>query len=138
MPKLVKIYVSRAGMSDRLRLRDEQSDPGDAELVTGVDPGDTVQWELDPRSLGPEPHPGYFPISSIVGIRRSTSADGKQYAHCVEVLEEDPLPGPHGVFIGTVRSPSVGQGKEEDYMISYTLPGETEVFKQDPKLQMNT
>ncbi len=138
MPKLIKIFVSRAGMSNRLRLRDEINDPGDAELITDADPGDTIVWELDPRSTSNPPEPGFFPIGSIVSIKRSKPSDSPRYANSVAVLDSDPIQGPNGTFVGTVKNPSVGAGRAEDYMITFTLPGETGVFEQDPKIQMSS
>jgi hypothetical protein len=136
--KIVKIYVSRIANSNRLRLRDEVSNPGNSKLTTAVNPGDKVQWELDPLSLGPNPEPGYSPIAFILDIRISTPEDGDQYRNSVAVLEADPVPGPGGVFEATVKSPSPGKGKEEDYMITYMLPGSKYMYQEDPKLQMNT
>jgi hypothetical protein len=138
MPKLIKIFVSRAGMSTRLRLRDDKNDPGEAELTTEADPGDTIVWELDPKSTSNPPKPGFFPIGSIIDIKRSKPTDSPRYANSVAVLDSDPIQGPNGTFIGTVKNPSVGEGKAEDYMITYTLPGETGVFEQDPKIQMSS
>lgn len=138
MPTMIKIFVSRAGMSTRLRLRDAHNDPGDADLTTGADPGDIIQWELDPDAAGEVPKPGFFPIHSIVSIKKRLPADGPEYASSIEVLDGDPLPGPNGSFIGTVKSPSPGAGRFEQYMISFMLPGDTRVFKQDPRIQLNT
>jgi hypothetical protein len=135
---MIKIFVSRAGMSHRLRLRDEHNDPGNADLTTLAGPGDIIKWELDPNAMGDNPAPGFFPIHSIVNIKMSLPANGPEYANSVDLLDGDPQPGPNGTFIGTVKEPSVGPGSFCNYMISFMLPGDTNVHIQDPRIQLNS
>lgn len=128
------IYVSRAGNSNNLRLRDSEShDPGNDQLETQVSPNDTVTWVKDPNA-NPPAQPGYSPIGSIVSVTKADSSL-PQYANSIQLLIADPAVS-NGVATGTVVSTSPGSGRFENYTIGYTLPGETDVLYDDPKLIM--
>lgn len=130
------IYVSRNGNSKSLKLRDSEGhNPGNDNLTTTVNPSDTVLWVLDPNA-NPPAQPGYSPIASIVSIVKADSTQ-PQYANSVPVLTADPTQV-NGVWTGNVISPSVGKGKFENYTIGFTVPGDSTVYYDDPKLQMDS
>ncbi|MDX1629591.1 MAG: hypothetical protein R3345_12880 [Fulvivirga sp.] len=120
------IYVSRNGNSNQLKLRDSEGhNPGNDNLTTGVDPGDTVKWQLDSNSG----------LSSIEGVQQVTASDPSYNANAVNLLSGISSTG--GVYTGTVVSPSPGQGKFENYKIGFKVPNDNNTYWDDPKLQMN-
>jgi hypothetical protein len=145
MPDSYCIFVSRKGNSFGLRLRDDDTndpgginDPGDDNLTTAVGPGDTVTWVLDPRadSSSPQYQTGYFPIASIENITKADSTNPK-YKDSIPLLTGNPTKV-NGVWTGTVISPSKGKDKFENYTIFFTVPGDTTIYPDDPKLQMDS
>lgn len=129
------IYVSRNGNSTNLNLRDNEGNAGMNELTTGVTAGSLVIWQLDPN-----PPAGSNSISAITGIQRTVKDNNP---NDVAILDSDPqwhsdlsYPG-GGYWEATVKSPSPGRGKYETYNISFTVPGDTTVYTDDPKLQMD-
>jgi hypothetical protein len=131
------IYVSRRGNSTNLRLRDSEGhDPGNDQITTMVDAGDTVTWELDPNA-SPPAKPGYFPIFEIISIRKADSSQ-PQYLNSIEVLVSDPGAPVNGVVTGQVKSPSPGRGKFENYNIAYRLTPGGDILTDDPVMQMNS
>jgi hypothetical protein len=147
----VRIFVSRAGMSTRLRLRDNRNNPDPVDFMqdenqqgpanmpgfdTNVDGGDMIIWELDPLSLSNPPSPGFFPIKSIDNVVQTFDADGNQYRDSVPVLAEDPVKAGNA-FVANVPKPSAGRGKAANYKIEYTLP-DNSFHVHDPKIQLNS
>jgi hypothetical protein len=147
----VRIYVSRAGNSTRLRLRDNRNNPNpidfslesnsqgefkSPEIDTDVDKGSLIIWELDPRSLSNPPEHGYFPIKSIDNIVQTFEVDNPKYKGSEAVLTGDPVNAGNS-FVATVPNPSAGKGKFANYRIEYTLPDDTK-HVQDPKIQLNS
>jgi hypothetical protein len=134
------IYVSRRGNSTNLRLRDsENHDPGDDNITTLVDPGNTITWEKDPRadSSSPEYQPSYSPILSIEKIEKSDRSL-PQYSNDVDVLVTSPIYPVSGVVTGQVVSSSPGQGRGEHYQVFYYLPNDNTLHNDDPVMQMNS
>lgn len=134
------IYVSRQGNSSNLRVRDsEGNNPGNDQITTLVDPGDTVTWELDPRAdiSNPQYQPGYFPIFAIISIKKADSTIPK-YMNSIDVLIADPPPPVNGVVTGLVKSPTPGRGRFENYQISYYLVSGGVPQTDDPIMQMNS
>lgn len=139
----VRIFISRAGTSNNLRIRDDRNNSEPVEIPgqghqpnfdTNIEKGDLIIWELDPRSLKPEP--GYYPIKSIDNIVQTTEIDGAKYKNSTPVLTGDPVKAGE-TFVATVPSPSAGKGKFVNYRIEYTLPdGTSHVL--DPQLVLNS
>lgn len=147
----VRIFVSRAGMSNHLRLRDNRNNPDPVDFNTAeheqilqpppgfdtnVEKGDLIIWELDPRSLSSPPTPGYFPIKSIDNVVQTFVDDGPQYKNSEPVLSGNPVSAGNS-FVATVPNPSLGAGKFANYKIEYTLPDETK-HVHDPKILLNS
>jgi hypothetical protein len=149
----VRIFVSRAGMSTRLRLRDNRNNPNPVDFIqdvdqqgqadmprfdTNVEKGEMIIWELDPLSLSNPPHPGFFPIKSIVSVVQTFEVDGNgnQYKDSVPVLTEDPV-NAGNAFVAIVPNPSAGRGKFANYRIEYFLPDDT-FHVHDPKILLNS
>lgn len=121
------IYVSRNGNSNQLSLSDSEGhNPGNDNLTTDVNAGDTVTWELSANSG----------LSSIVSVSQVTSGDPSYNAASQNLLANSPT-STNGVFSATVVSPSPGVGKFENYKIGFTVPGDSTVYYDDPKLRMN-
>ncbi|MBZ5855517.1 hypothetical protein [Flavihumibacter profundi] len=121
------IYVSRNGQSFNLKLRDSQGhNPGNNNLTTDADPGNEITWVLDTDSG----------LTAITGIKKSDPAIPK-YKDSIEVLTGDPTLV-NGVWTGFVKSPSPGKGKFQNYMIGFTVPGDTNTYWDDPKIQMKS
>jgi hypothetical protein len=139
----VKIFVSRAGMSTRLRLRDNRNNPNltdadPADIDTEVDPGNTIIWELDPDSLKTPPEPGFFPIGSLVSIEQTFEQPGSnQYHGSIPVLTANPEKQKDGTITAQVVNPSPGKGKFANYKIVYTLPDGSQ-HEDDPKILLNS
>jgi len=131
------IYVSRQGNSTNLRLRDSEGhNPGNDQITTLVNPGETVTWQLDPNANNPA-QPGYFPIFEIVSVQKADPSK-PQYLNSTEVLVSDPPPPVNGIVTGQVKSPSPGRGRFENYEISYRLVANGPVLIDDPVMQMNS
>jgi hypothetical protein len=140
----VRIFVSRAGNSAQLRLRDNRNNPespnppnNPANIQTDVGAGEEIIWELDPRSTSKPAEPGYFPIGSLVGVRQTSSADNPQYNGSVSVLSKNPVKQADGTIIGSVPSPSAGKGHFTNYEITFTLPDGSQ-HTEDPKILLNS
>ena len=132
------IYVSRHGAgSHNLRLRDsEGNNPGDDNLTTSVDSGDTVQWVLDPNSNTPQS--GYFPIASIVSIAYSAPTAGPppKYKNSIRLIVPDPTNNnPAKIWSGNVLNPA--PAGFEDYTIGFTVPNDSVTYYDDPKMILN-
>lgn len=120
------IYVSRNGQSKQLKLRDSEGhNPGNDQLTTDVVPGDTVTWQLDTNS-------GLTGITAIVMV---TSADPSYNPNGINLISN--IVQSNGEFTATIVSPSPGRDKFENYKIGFTVPNDTTVYWDDPKLQMN-
>ena len=138
------IYVSKAGNSSKLRLRDsENHDPGNDNLDTQVDASDTITWMKDPRAdSDPTTHVnGYFPIGTIVSVTYMAPQAGPppKYQHSTQLLT-GPVVVSNSVGTGTVLPSSTTSPRKdtfENYQIGYTLPGDSTVLYDDPKLIMN-
>lgn len=121
------IYVSRNGNSYQLKLKDSEGhDPGNDNLTTDVNAGDVVTWQLADNSG----------LSSIYAIEQVTSADQSFNPNGINLLNNVNR-GVDGSFSATVVSPSPGRGKFENYKIGFTVPNDSTVYWDDPKLQMN-
>lgn len=122
------IYVSRNGNSYQLKLRDSEGhNPGNDDLTTTVDPGDTVTWELDPNENG---------LTSINAVNKTVPGDASYDSNSVDLLVSG-TSSTNGVYTGTVVSPSPGNGKYEKYKIGFMVPGDSTIYYDDPKLQMD-
>ena len=120
------IYLSVNGGSTNLRLRDSEGhDPGNDNITTTVSVNDTVTWEPDPT-----PPAGATAISSIVSIYR------KNLPNNGDLLTSQPNNNGTGQYVATVKSVSPGPGTLESYGVQYTLPGDSTIYTDDPKLQM--
>ena len=86
---------------------------------TTANPGDTIQWNIGPNSG----------VASISSIHDTSSTD---------VFSPDPSkqPGNSTSWQGTINS-SINSVTEEDYCISYTIPGSSQVYTHDPKIIVN-
>lgn len=147
----VRIFVSRAGMSSRLRLRDNRNNPNTVDFMaeenetaqakspvfdTNVEKGDMIIWELDPKSLSNPPEPGFFPIKSIDNVAQTFDTGTGNYQNSQPVLTGDPV-NAGTAFVAAVPNPSAGPGKFANYRIDYTLPDDTH-HSLDPKIQLNS
>lgn len=136
----VRIFVSRAGMSNNLRLRDNRNNrttgPTQGQIDTEVDPANVIIWELDPDSLGDSPKPGFFPIQSIDNVVQTFPADDAKYTGSEPVLTSNPVQAGN-IFIAQVLNPSPGKGKFATYRIDFTLPDGTK-HSHDPKIVLNS
>lgn len=148
----VRIFVSRAGQSNNLRLRDNRNnlDPvdftdakSDHEQTTQrpfdtlVDKGNVIIWELDPRAMSTPPEDGYFPIKSIDNVALTfETEDHPQYRNSEPVLEGQPVSAGNS-FVALVPNPSLGAGKFANYKIEYTLP-DNSTHVHDPKILLNS
>ncbi|MCM4158899.1 hypothetical protein FHG64_01385 [Antarcticibacterium flavum] len=119
------IYISRAGQSLNLKLRQSGSKAKPTEeLTTLVDPGDIVRWELDKDSG----------LTEITGIKESDN-NKKKYRGSQNLLEGEPQKK-GDVWEGKILSQSPGSEKFENYMIGFKIPNDPEEYWYDPKLQM--
>jgi hypothetical protein len=143
-PAPIIIYVSRQGNSHNLRLRDSLNDDPDNtgdNLTTMVDPGNVIQWVLDPNTGSDPQH--WFPISEIKSIQKAVPTAGPppKYQNSIPVLIADPQKV-NGVWTGTVLSTSPGKGKFENYKIGFTIDGDPNPndpngwWWDDPRIQM--
>lgn len=122
------IYVSRNGNSFNLKLRDSEGhNPGNDDLTTLVNPGDQVIWMIDPN----EPD-----IASLNGVNKTVPGDASYDSNSIDLLASGTT-NVNGVYYGTVVSTSPGGGKYEKYKIAFTVPNNSTIFWDDPKLQMN-
>lgn len=116
----INIFVSRAGNSNNIKLRDSEGhNPGNDDITTDVNAGDTVVWQLDSNS-------GLY---SLDGIQMKNDSENN-------LLTATPI-GSNGMYTGTVVSNSPGRGKIEKYQIGYTVTQGSGTIWDDPKLQMN-
>ena len=117
----IYIYVSRNGNSSNIKLRDSDGkNPGNDDLTSDVNPGDTIIWKLDSNSN----------LYSLDGIQiKPDSPDN---------LLTSPPTGSNNEFSATVVSISPGKGKIEKYMVGYTVSQGDETIWDDPKLRMDT
>ncbi len=114
------IYVSKEPTSDKLKLRDsENHNPGNDDLTTFVDPGDTVKWVRDTDSG----------LSELVKVKKKSGTH--------QLLTGDPAKK-NGVWQGTVKTPSPGRNKKEKYKIEYKVNGSDKNHSDDPVLQMKS
>lgn len=121
------IYVSRNGNSFQLKLRDSEGhNPGNDNLTTDVNAGDTVTWQLDSNSG----------LSSIASIQLVGRTDPSYNPNSINLLSNNPT-STNGVFTATVVSPSPGVNQFECYKIGFTIPGDSTIYYDDPKLKMN-
>lgn len=119
------IYLKRLGNSYNLALRDSEGhNPGNDNLTTDVDAGDSVTWQLDTNSglasiesiqLVGQTDPSYNPASQNLITNNPTSTNG---------------------FTATIVSPSPGKNKFECYKIGFKVPGDNTTYYDDPKLKM--
>ena len=122
------IYVSRNGNSYQLKLRDSEGhNPGNDNLTTTVNPGDTVTWMLDPNGSG---------LTSLNAVNKTVPGDSSYDANSIDLLVSGTTSS-NGVYTGTVVSPSPGNGKYEKYKIGFMVPNDTTIYFDDPKLQMD-
>lgn len=122
------IYVSRNGNSYQLKLRDSEGhNPGNDDLTTTVNPGDMVTWMLDPSGSN---------LTSLNAVNKTVPGDQSYDANSVDLLASG-TSSTNGVYTGTVVSPSRGIGKYEKYKIGFMVPGDSTIYYDDPKLQMD-
>jgi hypothetical protein len=139
----VRIFVSRAGNSNNLRLRDNRNNPNltdsdPADIDTEVEPGNLIIWELDPDSLTKPPKPGFEPIGSLVRIEQTFQQPGSnKYRGSIPVLTAQPVKEQDGTITAEVITPSPGKGKFANYKIVYTLPDGSQ-HEDDPKIVLNS
>lgn len=120
------IYVKRNGNSMQLRLRDNEGhDPGNDDLTTDVDPSDVVIWQLDSDSG----------LTAITGVKQCVQGDPSYNPASQNLLISDPVANGDR-WQATVISPSPGRGKFVNYKIGFTVPNDSQVHWDDPKLQM--
>ena len=118
------IFVSRNGNSNNLKLRDSQGrNPGNEDLTTGVDPGDTVIWELDENSG----------VHSLEGVRKKEDRD----PNSADLFAGPPARNTDGRIQARIVGQSPGKGKTLSYDIGFKLTADGETLWIDPKLQMN-
>ncbi len=122
------IYVSRNGSSYQLKLRDSEGhNPGNDDLTTTVVPGDTVTWMLDPNENN---------LTSINAVNKTVPGDPSYDSNSIDLLVSG-TSSTNGVYTGTVVTTSPGNGRYEKYKIGFMVPGDSTVYYDDPKLQMN-
>lgn len=134
------VYVSQNGNSGTLKLRDSEGhDPGNDDLTTDVDTGDTITWVLDPDAT--------HPIYSIEAVNYSAPQDGPppKYQNSVPLLYQT-VNGTKitngyaslvdGVWTGYVVDTSPGQNKKEYYQIGFKRTENDTVQYDDPVLKM--
>jgi len=103
----------------KIKLKDSEGhDPGNDDITTSVDAGDTVTWIPDLASG----------ISSLQGIRKKVVANNN---NLLASVTED-----NGNYSGTIVSPSPGKNKKEQYEIGFKIAGDTNTYWDDPKLKM--
>lgn len=118
------IYVSRNGNSNQLKLRDNQGhNPGNEDLTTEVDPGDTVIWELDENSG----------LHSLEGVRAKEENDPER----TNLFAGAPKRNSDGRIEARIVDQSPGKGKYQSYDIGFKITTDGETMWIDPKLQMN-
>lgn len=116
--KTKTIYVSRIKGTNRIKLRDSDgNNPGNTNLTTLVNTGDTVEWKLDENSG----------LEAIIEIKKKWLSR--------QLLKVKPKES-KGVWRGTVIDVSPGKGKYEKYNIAYKIKGNSSRRWSDPKLQM--
>lgn len=121
----VNIYASRNGNSFQLKLRDSEGHtPGDDNITTNVNTGDIVQWQLDSNS-------GLTSLNGIVRTQKPSNPN------TVPLLTGTPVLVAPNVYQGTVVSTSPGPGSIETYQVGFTVPNDTQVHWDDPKLSIN-
>jgi hypothetical protein len=124
----ITIYVSRNGNSFNLKLRDSLgNNPGNDDLTTNVSPGDQLVWSLDPNGSN---------LTSLNGVNKTVPGDPSYNANSMDLIAPPGTYSQNGSYYGTVISPSPGNGKFEKYKIGFMVPGDSTVYWDDPKLQM--
>lgn len=119
------IYISRAGQSFNLKLRQNGSKkPPTDDLTTIVGENEIVRWELDKNSG----------ITEITGIKESDNKK-PQYKRSQNLLAGKPKRKGEA-WEGKIVSESPGSGKFENYMIGFKVPNDPNEHWYDPKLQM--
>lgn len=136
------IYVSRNGQNGlTLRLRDSEGhNPNNDNLTTDVNTSDTVTWEKDPwAESGDDHHAGYFPIDQLLSVTAKVEEPGppRIYPGSVNIFASGPTVS-NNVGTATILSTKPAPGNPfENYSVGYTLPGDSTVRSDDPRLQMN-
>jgi hypothetical protein len=117
----IKIYVSRKGKSDKIKLRDsEGNNPGSDKVTTLVDRGDTVIWMLDPKGSN---------LHSLNGVEKKPSSR-------VNLLKDHPKEQKDGSYEAKVKDKKKLKGKHESYYIKYKLTKDGTILCDDPRLKM--
>ena len=124
------IEASRKGQSFKIRLKDNNGGNNDTiDIETGVDPNDTVRWQLAEESG----------LASLEGVYTNNKEEDKP--HFGRILESNPtemtFESGQKYFEGKVKSISPGKGKIQFYMIGFKVPGDDNTYWEDPKLHMN-
>lgn len=113
--------MSRNGNSNNIKLRDNEGhNPGNDNITTDVDPGDTVIWELDPNGSN---------LYSLNGIEKKASSQA-------DLLTGHPVLQPDGSYKATVTHNPNLKGKKESYYIKYKITQDGTILTDDPKLKM--
>lgn len=117
----IYIYVSRNGNSQNIKLRDSNGDdPGNDQVTTVVDEGDTVIWALDPDGSN---------LYSLNGVEKKASSQ-------VDLLKKQPAPQSDGTYKAKVKKKDSLKGKKESYYIKYKITADGSILCDDPKLKM--
>lgn len=117
----INIYVSRVGNSNNIKLQDSEGhNPGNDNITTDVNPGDTLFWQLDQNSG----------LSSLDGVRMKTNSQNNLLNSITQVAPN--------IFTATVVSTSPGSGKIETYEVGYKVLGGSNILWDDPKLRMDS
>ncbi len=120
--KTIFVSLQGVGNSRNLRLRDSDGDNGVGTITTSVNPGNTVQWVVDPT-----PPQGASSILSVTSVVKKANVPNNSD---LIIFNTPPTSG-------TIVSPSVGPGSTEQYSINYTrLDYSTDT--DDPTIRMNS
>ena len=104
----------------KIKLKDSEGhDPGNDDITTTVDAGDTVTWIPDIASG----------IASLAGIRKKNVSGNN------DLLAGNASPSGAN-YVGTIKSPSPGKNKVEKYEIGFKITGSDQTHWDDPKLKM--
>lgn len=135
------IYVSQNGNSGTLKLRDSEGhNPGNDDLTTDVDSGDTIIWEKDPNASVPNT------IYSIESITYSPPQAGPppKYQNSVAILYQnidgvDVINGnakvENSIGTGYVTS-GISTNTTENYSIGFKRVENGDTEYDDPRLKM--
>ena len=125
-PTTITIYVSRNGNSMQLKLRDSEGhNPNNDQLTTDVSPGDIIKWDLDTNSG----------LSSITQVKKVEPSDPSFQPNASTLLTSEPT-SVNNEIIATVVATSPGSNAFENYKIGFTVPGDDNVYWDDPRLRM--